>query len=188
MKYPYFTLFSEHVRHVLQGDKLEIVVLNVSGIRREYMELRKDWSAFVFLAPFMVLQLLWRSLHYETFNLCSVPFVVKQVLNYRNNFSLQWPVVYQTGMLWISSSLSMQQAKPNRVFFSKFNTSRPLVAWFTLQINAGPEIGKGSAVQFRCLGLVLLYLHLLILSYIIWHMSIHHLCWGWCSWLWWCYF
>lgn len=85
----------------------------------------------------------------------SVPFVVKQVLNYRNNFSLQWPVVYQTGMLWIFSSLSMQQAKPNRGFFSKFNTSRPPVAWFTLRINAGPEIGKGSAVQFRCSRLVL---------------------------------
>lgn len=26
----------------LQGDKLEIIVLNASGIRQEYMELRKD--------------------------------------------------------------------------------------------------------------------------------------------------
>lgn len=32
---------------VLQGDNLEIVVLNFDGIRREYMELRKDWSIVV---------------------------------------------------------------------------------------------------------------------------------------------
>lgn len=28
----------------LQGDKVEIVVINASGIRQELMELRKDWS------------------------------------------------------------------------------------------------------------------------------------------------
>jgi hypothetical protein len=27
---------------VLQGDKLEIVILNADGMRREYAELRKD--------------------------------------------------------------------------------------------------------------------------------------------------
>jgi 20S proteasome subunit beta 6 len=27
---------------VLQGDKLEIVIVNADGIRREYAELRKD--------------------------------------------------------------------------------------------------------------------------------------------------
>ena len=34
--------FSKHVLYALQGDKLEIVVLNADGIRSEYMELRKD--------------------------------------------------------------------------------------------------------------------------------------------------
>lgn len=35
-------LFSNKSWMLLQGDKLEIVVLNAGGIHREYMELRKD--------------------------------------------------------------------------------------------------------------------------------------------------
>jgi hypothetical protein len=34
---------------VLQGDKLEIVIVNADGIRREYAELRKDWSIKIML-------------------------------------------------------------------------------------------------------------------------------------------
>lgn len=41
---PFYLIFPKHVPNVLQGDKLEIMVLNVDGIRCEYMELRKDWS------------------------------------------------------------------------------------------------------------------------------------------------
>lgn len=39
---PFYLIFPKHVPNVLQGDKLEIMVLNVDGIRCEYMELRKD--------------------------------------------------------------------------------------------------------------------------------------------------
>ena len=30
----------------LQGDKVEIVILNASGIHREFMDLRKDWCFY----------------------------------------------------------------------------------------------------------------------------------------------
>lgn len=37
-----YTSFCNLVWNVLQGDRLEIVVLNADGTRYEYMELRKD--------------------------------------------------------------------------------------------------------------------------------------------------
>ncbi|RVX00940.1 Proteasome subunit beta type-1 [Vitis vinifera] len=40
--HPFNTALSNFSLDVLQGDKLEIVILNASGIRREYMDLRKD--------------------------------------------------------------------------------------------------------------------------------------------------
>ncbi len=43
---------------VIQGDKLEIVVLNADGIHREYMELRKDWVLY-WTVPLEVLAFQW---------------------------------------------------------------------------------------------------------------------------------
>lgn len=64
------TSFCNLLWNVLQGDRLEIVVLNADGTRYEYMELRKDW-----VLPRTILLALTNA---ENWNFMLYPWVVYQ--------------------------------------------------------------------------------------------------------------
>lgn len=62
---------------ILQGDKLEIVVLNAGGIHREYMELRKDWFLYwtvLLVFPKKNAETVWTGLWVESYRDSSIKF------------------------------------------------------------------------------------------------------------------
>lgn len=77
----------------LQGDKLEIVILNASGIRREYMELRKDWCFYTDLL-FMPD---WDD------NVWNAPWIINVVVGFTHEVKLR--IAFPVKSVWTSARL-----------------------------------------------------------------------------------